>query len=114
GIWTPLLSATILTASGNEQPSIFMTKSKTLPNSPAETFVKLLGLADVKARRLFVMKRAAGGVVAALLFQSDVIRNDPHDVGLITQLIAETARDSHNGRGCQRKLSSPVIERFIL
>jgi hypothetical protein len=51
--------------------------------------VELLGRADREGRRLFAVKRAAGDVVCAALFQGNVAFDEIDDVDAVEQVLLE-------------------------
>jgi hypothetical protein len=62
----------------------------------AKTFEELLAGADREAGSLLLVKRAAAPVVGPLLAEGQVVGDDPHDVGLLTNLFAEPTRNAHD------------------
>jgi len=59
----------------------------------SKTMIKLLGGADGKAGRFFVMKRATGGIVSARFFERYAFIDDINDINAIEQLLNKAFRD---------------------
>src|SRR5687767_15161718 len=70
-----------------------------------------LGRTDGKRRRLFLMKRAAGHPVRALLLELHVVLDHPDDVCLSFEVVDESLGVTHYLKICIRVRSTTAVRR---